>query len=80
MSVYECTKAEFTKNRAKFDGGALNCQNSTLDMSKCRFSHNVGENNAGAMWVEGSVLTATDSSWDNNQVRHSEKDSRALCA
>ena len=44
------------------------CQNSTLDISKCRFSHNVGENNAGAMWIDGSVLTATDSSWDNNQV------------
>lgn len=69
MSVFACSKSHFSRNRAKFDGGALNCQNSTVDVMGCRFSSNVGDNNAGGFWLDGSVLTATESTWDGNSAK-----------
>jgi len=69
VSTFKCGGSTFEKNQAKFDGGALNCQNSTLELEDCVIKGNVGENNAGGFWLESSNMTATGSRFEGNQAK-----------
>lgn len=66
MSTFKCDGSTFSKNQAKYDGGALNCQNSSLKVDECVIRGNLGANNAGGFWLESSNMTATGSTFDSN--------------
>jgi len=68
VSMFKCGRSTFEKNQAKYDGGALNCQNSTVELEDCLITGNIGENNAGGFWLESSNITATDSRFEHNEA------------
>ena len=60
-------RSTFHQNRALAgSGGAVNLHGSTLDISLCRFAHNVASFSGGALYTGAENITITDATFSNN--------------